>query len=490
MAPHVRAGADLFDRGASPVRMLMDEFVYRSSMPVSAAELFEWHVRPGALERLTPPWEGVRVVERVGSDRSGRLEEGMRVTLSVPFGPIRLNWVSRHTQVVPGEQFKDEQIAGPFARWVHTHRMIADGATSLLEDQVDYTPPLGTVGRMVAAEALQARLPRMFRFRHDTTRGDLLQHGRYAARPRLRVAITGASGLIGSQLVPFLTTGGHEVIRLVRHAPRADNEVEWSAKDGIINPERLGRIDSCIHLAGEGIASGRWTAARKAAIMRSRVEGTSSLAASLAKLSPPPAALLCASGKDFYGTQPGDMYETDGPGTGFLAEVCQAWEAAADPAVRAGIRVVHLRLGMVLTPAGGALAAMLPVFKLGAAGRLGSGTQPSSWVAIDDVIGAFHHAMQTESIWGPVNVTSPQQPTNAEFTATLARVLKRPAIVPAPAFALKLALGELSEALLLGSRVMPGRLLASGYEFRHADLEAALRHVLGRQEKAGGLVGG
>jgi uncharacterized protein len=460
----------------------MEEFVYRSAMPVPASELFDWHARGGALERLMPPWERVRVV-----DGAGGVEEGSRVTLSVPFGPFRMTWVSRQSEVIPGRQFKDEQIAGPFTHWVHTHLMLPDGlAASILEDRIDYTPPFGPVGKLLASATLDARLPRLFRFRHDTLRGDLVQHTRYAGRPRLRIAISGAQGLIGNVLVPFLTTGGHEVMRLVRRAPKTDDEVQWSTRDGIINPERLthagGRLDAVIHLAGESIAGGRWTAARKERIRRSRVEGTMRLAESLARLPEPPAALLCASAIGFYGEQSGELHEGDAPGKGFLADVCQEWEAAAAPAVRAGIRVIHLRMGIVLTPAGGVLGTILPIFTLGGGGRVGSGRQPMSWVGIDDVIGAFHHALQNETLWGPVNVTAPHPVSNAEFTATLARVLSRPAVLPAPAFAMRLVIGsEMAEQLLLtGSRVIPERLTTSGYEFRHSELEAALRHVLGR----------
>jgi uncharacterized protein (TIGR01777 family) len=454
----------------------MPEFVYRSSMPVSAADLFEWHTRPGALERLTPPWDRVRILRRTGP-----LEEGTRVVMSVPLGPIRLRWVARHSAVIPGEQFKDEQIEGPFSKWVHTHLMIPNGSGSILEDRITYDTPLGPLSHILVGRALQRRLARMFQFRHDTLRADLASHARYARRPRLRVAITGTHGMIGSALVPFLTTGGHDVVRLVRQPARAPDEVEWSTEYGIRDLVRLGHIDACIHLAGENIAAGRWTEAQKNAIRRSRVEGTRRLAESIARLNPPPATLLCASAVGFYGSRPGELSEQDGPGDDFLARVCEEWEAAADPAVSAGIRVVHLRNGIVLTPSGGALQRMLLPFKLGVGGRLGSGTQVVSWVALDDVVDAYHHALQTETMWGPVNLTAPHAVTNAELTATLARVLRRPAVLPAPVFALRLILGEMAESLVFSSaRVVPERLVASGYEFRFTELEPALRHVLGR----------
>jgi uncharacterized protein (TIGR01777 family) len=466
----------------------MPEFVYRSSMPVSASDLFEWHTRPGALERLTPPWDPVKVLQRTGP-----LEEGTRVVLSVPLGPVRLRWVSRHSNVIPGQQFQDEQIEGPFSEWIHTHRMMPNGGvssaagsgsagSSILEDRIRFDAPFGPVGRVIAGSMVQRRLARTFRFRHDTLRGDLATHARYTGRPRLRVAITGTHGLIGSTLVPFLTSGGHEVVRLVRQPARRPDEIEWSVDHGIRDLVRLGHIDACIHLAGENIGAGRWTEARKQAIRPSREEGTRRLAESIARQSPPPAAFLCASAVGFYGSRPGELSEQDGPGDDFLAHVCQEWEAAADSAVSAGIRVVHLRNGLVLTPGGGMLQRMLLPFTMGVGGRLGSGQQVISWISPDDLVGAYHHALQTETIWGPVNVTAPHPMTNAELTETLAHVLRRPAVLPVPVFALRLALGEMAEALAFSSaRVLPERLVTSGYEFRFTDLEQTLRHVLGRR---------
>lgn len=459
----------------------MEEFTYRSVMPVSAQELFDWHARPGALERLTPPWDAVRVVERTGT-----LEPGARVVLSVPMGPVRLRWVSRHGDIVPGARFTDEQIEGPFRTWVHTHAMLPGGPdSSTLEDRITYDPPLGAAGRLLSAALVKKRLARLFRFRHDTLRGDLAAHARYAGRPKLRVAMTGADGLMGRTLAPFLTTGGHEVVRLVRRAPRRQDEVEWSVERGVHEPAALGRIDAVIHLAGAGIADKRWTAARKAELVRSRVEATRNLTESLTRLSAPPKTMLCASAIGYYGARPGQMFEEDGPGDDFLSRLCVDWESASDTAVRAGIRLVHLRTGIVLTPAGGALREMMRPFAFGAGGPMGDGRQPMSWIAMDDAVGGYHHALMTETVWGPVNLTAPHAVSNTEFAVTLGQVMKRPAWISVPAFALRLAVGEMADPLLLtGSRVVPERLLASNYEFRYLRLDEALRHILGRDPRA------
>ncbi|MGH7531997.1 MAG: TIGR01777 family oxidoreductase [Gemmatimonadales bacterium] len=298
---------------------------------------------------------------------------------------------------------------------------------------------------------------------------------------RLHVAITGASGFIGQALEASLTTDGHRVTRLVRRPPAMASDVRWDP-DGMTDLTALGTVDAIVHLAGESIAGGRWSRRRKDAIRTSRVRGTANLAAALARLSPPPRVLISASAVGIYGDRADERLTEAAPiGTGFLAEVGREWEAASAPAEASGIRVVRTRFGIVLSPDGGALAQMLVPFRFGLGGRLGSGRQWMSWIALDDVIGAIHHAMLTETLRGPVNVTAPSPVTNAEFTATLARVFRRPAILPVPGVALRLIFGELAdEALLAGQRVLPAALLASGYHFRFPTLESALRHVLRR----------
>lgn len=300
---------------------------------------------------------------------------------------------------------------------------------------------------------------------------------------RLRVAISGASGLIGGRLAATLASRGCRVDRLVRRAPApGGTDVRWDPAAGTIDAAALEGVDAVVHLAGESVAVGRWTPARKEAIRRSRVDGTRLLAETLARLHRPPRVLISASGVGYYGDR-GDeaITEDSAAGTGFLADVCRAWEAATEPARRAGIRVVNLRIGMVLAAEGGALARMLVPFRLGLGGVIGSGRQHVSWIALEDLMGAIQHLMVAESVSGPVNVVAPDPVMNRELTKTLGRVLRRPTLAPLPAPIVRLLFGEMGQSLLLeGARVLPARLQASGFHFVHPGLEGALRSELGR----------
>lgn len=296
----------------------------------------------------------------------------------------------------------------------------------------------------------------------------------------MKCLVSGAGGLIGSALVASLDGGGHSVTRLTRSAGGAGT-VRWDPATGVADRGAIEGHDAVVHLAGENIA-GRWTAAKKRRISESRIVGTRSLASSLAALQRPPGVLVCASAVGFYGDRGAEtLDERSHRGEGFLADTCRRWEEAAEPARARGIRVVHLRFGVVLAGHGGALAKMLTPFRLGLGGRIGSGDQYMSWIALDDAAGAILHGLTHAEIAGAVNAVAPEPVTNGKFTATLARVLRRPAIFPMPAAAARLAFGEMADALLLASqRVMPARLLATGYVFRHPSLEGALRHVLGK----------
>jgi hypothetical protein len=299
----------------------------------------------------------------------------------------------------------------------------------------------------------------------------------------MRVAVSGSGGLIGAEVVSAFSAAGIEVVRLVRRDPApGEKAVRWDPEKGISDPAGLSGLDAVVHLAGENIAAGRWNAARKAAIRESRVEGTRLLCDALAALPEPPKTLVCASAIGYYGDRGADLLTEESPaGTGFLPEVCREWEAATGVAGRKGIRIVFLRIGMVLTPKGGALSRMLPPFRMGIGGVLGSGKQYVSWVALDDLPGIVLHALAREELWGPVNAVAPRPVTNREFTETLGRMLSRPTLFPVPAFALRFAVGEMADALLLAStRVVPRRLEESGYRFRFPELTAALRHLLGK----------
>ncbi len=295
-----------------------------------------------------------------------------------------------------------------------------------------------------------------------------------------RILVSGASGPIGAALVPSLKATGAAVTRLLRKAARGPDEIMWDPARPL-SPDSVSGFDAVIHLAGESIV-GRWTAAKKRRILESRVLGTSHLAEAVAKAPQPPRVFISASAVGFYGSRGDEILREDSPsGEGFAAEICRQWEAAAQPAVQAGIRTAQMRIGVVMSADGGALPEMLTPFRMGLGGRLGSGRQWWTWVSARDVAGAIQHVLNHESLSGPINTVAPNPVTNAEFTHILASVLKRPAIFPMPAFAVRLIFGEMGEELFLGSqRVEPARLLASGYQFQHPDLKNTLKEILER----------
>ena len=296
----------------------------------------------------------------------------------------------------------------------------------------------------------------------------------------MKILVSGSHGLVGSALVQSLKSDGHEVFSLVRRPPRSDAEVEWYPDRGSLALSRLEGTDAVVHLAGESIASGRWTANKKQRIRDSRVQATTVLSEALANLKEPPGILISASAIGYYGDR-GNLILTEAtaPGNDFLAGVCVAWERATEAAAEKGIRVVNARFGIILSAEGGALAKMLPPFRMGVGGRVGSGAQWMSWIALADAIGGIRFALVNESLTGPVNFVAPHPVSNAEFTKTLGKVLSRPTLFPVPEFAARLAFGEMAGALLLaGQRVAPARLQEAGYEFEYPELEPALRHLL------------
>src|SRR5579863_5915321 len=293
-----------------------------------------------------------------------------------------------------------------------------------------------------------------------------------------RILVSGVSGPIGAALLPSLRASGWSVVRLVRGPATDNDQISWNPALQL-PPKAVSGFNAVIHLAGESIF-GRWTDAKKARIHNSRIAGTFNLAQALARAEERPSVFISGSAIGYYGNR-GDelLHEESAPGNGFLSKVCQEWEEATTPAVQADIRTAHVRTGIVLSPKGGALGAMLPPFKMGLGGRVGDGRQWMSWINVQDMVGAIHHILKNDLLQGPVNMVAPKPVTNAEFTRTLASVLSRPAIFPTPAFAVKTIFGEMGEELLLSSqKVEPGKLISSGYPFRFRDLRTSLENLL------------
>ncbi len=474
---------------------MSNEQVFQRSvqLPVSVQEAFAYHERPGALLRLVPPWENVRIEQ---SDDS--LEVGSRVVLLTRILGIPLRWTALHTRYEPPRLFCDHQESGPFRVWQHEHRFepvhsapadLSDGADpsgtpvkaaepySKLTDTVQYQLPGALIGRLLGSSFARKTLERMFEYRHQTTRQDLQLFASQRVAP-LQVAVSGSNGLVGQNIVALLKLAGHTTRTLVRGNSKSPGELAvWS--DNFDNNDLEG-MDAIIHLAGKSIGESRWNRQVKEEIRDSRVLKTAQLCSRLAKLKRKPRVLLCASATGIYGDRGDEELSESSPlGDDFLATVAREWEGACQPAVDAGIRVVHLRFGVILSPRGGALAKMmLPAKCFG--GRLGSGRQWMSWISIDDCLGAIYHAMANDGLSGAVNVVAPAPVRNADFARILGKVLGRPALFPAPAFVLRQLLGEMADSLLLCSaRVQPQSLMDSGYQFRHPTLNAALEHLLG-----------
>jgi uncharacterized protein len=438
---------------------------YSSVVDAPPAEVFAWHERPGALPRLVPPWQPIKVAQEARS-----LSDGRAVLLL----PGRVRWVAQHSGDDPPHRFVDELVSLPL-HWRHTHSFetLEGGGTRVIDDVE--TPVPGSFLRQT------------FRYRHHQLAGDLAAHRSAAQRggPRPAIAVTGSSGLIGSALCAYLSTGGHRVIRLVRRAPHGPFERTWDPERP--DPRALEGIDAVVHLAGASIA-GRFTDAHKRLVRDSRVGPTSELARVIATMRDGPRILVCASAVGFYGNDRGDelVTEESGRGAGFLAEVVEAWETAAQPAVHAGVRVVQVRTGIVQSARGASLKLLRPLFSVGLGGPLSPGSQWVSWIGLDDLLDVFGRALADDEVVGPLNAVAPGAVTNADYASTLARVMRRPALVKVPAFGPQMLLGaEGARDLVQASqRVAPARLLAAGHVFRHPSLETCLRHQLGHIDAA------
>ena len=457
----------------------MQNFKKMTFIKAPLESVFSWHERQGALERLNPPWEQIKIVEK-----SNGIQKDAQTIFKVKAGPLYINWHAKHTQYEKNIMFQDVQIKGPFAYWEHTHNFKANGTLSCyLEDSIKYELPLYPLSKFINQTFVKQKLEKMFRYRHQITSQDMMLIKKNK-RP-LKIVISGASGTVGRTLIPFLTTQGNSVKRLVRKQKNLKNdEISWNPYKNDIDKDQLNDVDAVIHLAGEQIGDARWTAKKKKIIVDSRVSGTSLIANTLAQMKSPPKTLICASAIGYYGDSGDeDLIESSNSGKEFISYVCSEWEKAAKPALDKGIRVIFLRIGIVLTPAGGALAKFYLPFNMGVGGEVGDGNQYMSWLAIDDLIGVIHHCLFNEDINGPLNVAAPNPVTNKKFVKTLAKTLKRPSSFNIPKLAIKGIFGQMGEEVLLSSiRVNSNKLLQSGYKFFYPDLEPAFRHLLGLYE--------
>lgn len=453
------------------------KFVQRVQVDAPVDLLFSWHQNSAAFGRLEPPFQKVDVIEK-----DGGIEDGDKVSLAIPFGPLKISWKLAHKHFRPFQQFVDYQISGPFKFWEHKHQFSSAGADkSILEDSIEYELPFGVFSDLLAGKFVKNELERLFRYRHQITQYDvnLLNQGK--GQKPMRVLVTGASGLIGSSLVNFLSGQGHEVMQLTRHEDSNPAHIFWDPAGGKLDSSKLEGLDAVVHLAGESVGQ-VWTKEIKHRILESRQKGTRLLAETLARLENPPKVLVSASAVGYYGDRgTSELTEDAANGAGFLAGVCKEWESAVEPAIKKGIRTVNMRFGVVLSPRGGALKQMLPPFQMGAGGNLGHGRQYFSWISHFDAVQAICFAIENESLSGPVNATAPNPVTNAEFTRALGKVLGRMTIFPVPAIAARTIFGEMAEEMLLtGQKVLPKKLQSAGFKFRYPDIESALRHELGK----------
>ena len=430
---------------------------FETPVPFPVGVVRAYHERPGALRRLIPPWDSTEIVEQVGA-----VAEGDRVVLRVPPG---LRWVAVHHALADG--FSDEMVEGPLGHWRHSHRFVAQGDSTLIVDEVDYGPAIWSplVGRGLA---------KMFAWRRGRIAEDLSRHA--GQRPQ-RFLLAGASGLIGTQLSAFLRTGGHEVVQLVRRSAGV-GQVEWDPARGRLDPASIEGFDAVISLSGENVAEGSWTPARKDQLRASRLGPTQLIGRTLALLQRPPKAWVSASAVGIYGSR-GDerLDERSAPGAGFLAELCQAWEAAAETV--STVRVVKARIGVVLSARGGALAKMRTPFLAGVGGPIGDGRQYFPWIAMDDAVYALAQLATDERLSGPINLVSPEPARQADFAAALGKALWRPAFFSLPSLAVSTLFGEMGREALLGSQMAVPAALTAHFRFAQPTLSATLAHELG-----------
>ena len=453
----------------------MAQFRRESQIPTSALNLYQYHCNPGAFGRLNPPWEPCEVQEHDSGIKEGDIRH-----LKVGPRPFQIPWVAAHREFLEGRQFVDIQEKGPFKSWRHLHLFTEDkDGKALLTDLIDYQFPLN----LPLSPFISGKLDSMFRYRHRQTRRDFRLISAYPgplsekAGPSLQIGITGSSGFLGQALTSFLQVAGHRVVPLKRGyaGPEEDDVYWWPEPD----TEGLEGLDAVVHLAGESVGQ-LWTKASRERIYFSRAEGTRRLARALAGLKRPPKTFVSASATGYYEqVSDGPVTESAQPGEHFLSEVCQAWEESTQPAADAGIRVCNIRIGLVLSLAGGVLPLQMPAFRLGLGAVLGDGHQMQPFVDRDDVVGAIYHLLQSPNLEGPFNATAPNPVSQAEFAETLAQACSRPLFFKLPEAPFRWLLRDQADLLFKGVEAVPDRLTETGYDFLAPTLEDSLRHQLG-----------
>ena len=445
----------------------------RIKVPVETA--FAWHENSGAIERLTPPWEKIKIISK-----SGGIQNGDQTFFKVKVGPFWIKWLAHHMEYEKNSMFTDIQRHGPFQFWEHNHRFHPDGDHAcILEDHLRFRLPISQFSNILALKSVKRRLNTMFEYRHAVTNNDLVHLSHYGEKHN--IVMTGSSGVLGTALVPFLRTQGHSVTRLVRQSSKESDEAYWNPYYQEIDKQAFENVDTVIHLAGEYIGEGRWTPKKKKKIIGSRVKGTQFLAQTLCNLKKQPKTLICASAIGYYGDR-GDeiLTESSSKGSDFISDVCDQWEKAAAPAIDAGIRVVFLRIGVVLTPRGGALERLLPIYRSGFGLTFGDGNQVLSWISEDDFLGVVNHVIHQTQLSGPVNVTAPNPVSQKDFSKSLANIFSHPLFIRIPKWIISPIYGQMGkEVILSGNHVIPDKLIASNYSFFHPTLEDAFHHLLG-----------
>ncbi len=452
-------------------------FSKKTQINVPVEQLFSWHARNGAINRLTPPWAPLTLISRKGEG----IDKGVEVKFKMKALGLPMIWEAEHVACEENRLFRDRQVKGPFALWEHSHLFNSLGPNrSMMEDRVRYKLPMGPLSLPFYGHA-QRELERIFNYRHQVLKYDM-EH-RVGKIKKQRILISGASGTIGQSLVPFLRTCGHEVIRLVRNpSDTSEDALYWDPYKNILDMDAAGPIDAVISLNGVDISRGKWTEKQKKLIIDSRVIPTRVLVEKMRAMKQPPSVFISSSAIGLYGDGGDAELTEDTPmGDSFISRVCDQWETASLGVARKGIRTIRLRIGVVLTPAGGALERMALPFSLGLGTRLSHGRQYMSWISMDDALGGILHILENKNIHGPVNLTAPTPVTNGMFTKTLGRVFSRPAAFVIPRSVAIMLWGDMGkETLLTSARVVPKKLLDNGFIFSHTHLEPALRHVLGR----------